>query len=331
VDVANIDGHARKTTHMTCEEITQHEIMERYLLGRLEQPARDAFDEHLFECEACFERLQTLRAVRRELAATAGAFDAETERAELERARRGWIWKWALVPAFATLIIVSVIVWPRVFRSPVQPPASPTGQPRGGSATATPGQVEPGQAQPGQATSRQTQPRQTEPRQTQPGQASSGLSASASSTAVTLAELGRFEPPPFTAGSLRGSQDASAPRFREGMTQYARGDYRGAIAGLRAAARLDPEAAHAAFFLGICHVLSGEHDEGIRALRQTIQLGDSPFLEEAHFYLAKALLQQNDPASARQELMRTIELKGPLEQQARQLLADLDRTQVRRP
>jgi Flp pilus assembly protein TadD len=115
------------------------------------------------------------------------------------------------------------------------------------------------------------------------------------------------------------------------MTQYARGDYRGAITGLRAAARLDPDAAHAAFFLGISCVLSGQHDEGIRALRQTIQLGDSPFLEEAHFYLAKALLQRNDSVSARQELMRTIELKGTLEQQARQLLAELDRREAKRP
>lgn len=276
---------------MTCEEITQHELMERYLLGRLEQPARDAFDEHLFECEACFERLETLRAVRHELAATAGALHAEPE-----RAWRGWIWKWAWAPALAMLIIVSVIVWPRVLRSPATAPAAPAGKPAAGgagSAASPPGPV--------------------------------------ASAAVSLAELGRFEPPPFTAGSLRGFQDTAAARFREGMTLYGRGDYRGAISGLRAAARLDPEAAHATFFLGVSHVLSGQHDEGMRALRQTITLGDSPYLEEAHFYLAKTLLQRNDPIAARQELMRTIELKGPLEQQARQLVAALDRVQAERP
>jgi tetratricopeptide (TPR) repeat protein len=296
--------------HMTCEEITQRELMERYLLGRLEQPDRDAFDEHLFECEACFERLETLRAVRHELAATADALHAEPE-----RARRGWIWKWTLVPTFATLVIVSVVVWPRVFRSPAETPATPAGQPAGGSATAPPGQVTPGQVTPGQVA---------------PGQGQPGQSASASAS-VTLAELGRFEPPPFTSGSLRGFQDTAAARFREGMTLYARGDYRGAIAGLRAAARLDPEAAHATFFLGICQVFSGQRDEGIRALRQTITLGDSPYLEEAHFYLAKAFLQRNDSVSARQELMRAIELKGPLEQQARQLVDELDRRQANEP
>jgi anti-sigma factor RsiW len=284
---------------MTCEEITRLELMERYVLGRLEQPARDEFDEHLFECAVCFERLQTLRAVRIELAATA-ADDAERAERELARASRGWIWKWALVPAFAVLVIASVIVWPRVFRSPpVEAPATlkPGGQTAGGQAPS--------------------------------GQAPSGQGSPAVTT--TLAELGRFEPPPFNSGSLRGTQDASAARFREGMTQYARGNYRAAIAGLRAAARLDPEAAHATFFLGICHVINGEYDDGVRALRQTIQLGDSPFLEEAHFYLAKAFLQQNDAGSARHELLRTIALKGPLEQQARRLLADVERREEGRP
>jgi anti-sigma factor RsiW len=292
---------ATHLTHMTCEEITQRELMERYLLGQLEQPERDAFDEHLFECEACFERLQTLRAVRRELAATAGAL-----RAEPERASRGWIWKWAFVPTFATLVIVSVMVWPRVFQSPDSPgapPATPAGRPAGGVGTPPSGQPPAGQPSSGQAPS----------------------------VGVSLAELGRFEAPPYAAGSLRGSQDAAASRFREGMTQYARGDYRAAIAGLRAAARLDPEAAHASFFLGVSYVLDGQHDEGMRALRQTITLGDSPYLEEAHFYLAKTLLQRNDPVAARQELTRTTELKGPLEQQARRLLDDLDRRQASRP
>jgi tetratricopeptide (TPR) repeat protein len=282
VDVANTDGHARKTTDMTCEEITQRELMERYLLGRLEQPDRDAFDEHLFECEACFERLQTLRAVRHELAATADALRTEPVRAE----RGSRIWKWAFVPTFATLVIIGIVVGPRMFRSPAQAPETPT-------TPTTPGQVSP--------------------------------------AGVEVAELGRFEPPSYPSSALRGSQDAAAARFRDGMTQYTRGDYLAAIPGLRAASRLDPEAAHALFFLGISYVLSGQHDEGVRALRQTIQLGDSPFLEEAHFYLAKAALQQNDATSARDELLRTLALKGPLEQQARQLLGELDHRLANRP
>jgi tetratricopeptide (TPR) repeat protein len=268
---------------MTCEEIKQSDLMEQYLLGRLDPAARDDFDRHLFECDECFERLQTVRALRRELAATAAV-----RRAEPRRANRGWIWKWALVPTFATLVIVSVLVWPRALPPALPPPATSTGQPTGGSVTSPP-------------------------------------------ATVSLAELGRFQPPTFAAGSLRGIDDDATARFREGMKHYAQGDYRGAIVGLRAAVRLDPAAAHATFFLGVAHLLAGQLEPGIGALRQTIGLGDSPYLEEAHFYLAKAFLQNNDPAGARQELARTIQLRGPLEGQAQQLLADLDRLQTRQP
>jgi tetratricopeptide (TPR) repeat protein len=276
---------------MTCAEIDQNDIMEQYLLGRLQVAARDEFDQHLFECDDCFDRLQTLRALRRELTTTAAAL-----RAQPVRATRRWTWTWALAPALAVVVIVvSVSVWPRALPPSVEEPATSTGRPPGG---AVPPEGAPPQALP---------------------------------ATVSLAELGRIQPPPFAAGSLRGIDDAATARFRDAMKHYAGGDFRGAIPGLRAAARLDPEAAHATFFLGVCYVLAGQLDEGIRALRQTIDVGDSPYLEEAHFYLAKALLQNNDPAGARQEVERTIRLGGTLDNQARQLLAALNGLGPRRP
>ena len=277
----------------TCEEIGQTDVMEQDLLGRLDPTARDDFDQHLFECDACFDRLQTMRALRRELAATASA-----RRAEPVRVNRGWIsnwdWKWALAPAAAALMLVlGVSLWHRPSPLLAPTPATSTSQPAGASAAAP--------------------------------------AAPAPAAQVSLAELGRFQPPPFVPSSLRGIQDDAAARFREAMAHYARGDYRGAIPGLRAAAQLDPEAAHATFFLGICHVLAGQLDEGIRALSQTISLGDSPYLEEAHFYLARAFLQNNDPVRAREQVERTIRLQGPLEDEARQMLAALDRLPMKRP
>jgi tetratricopeptide (TPR) repeat protein len=155
------------------------------------------------------------------------------------------------------------------------------------------------------------------------------MPAQAPPAEVSLAELRRFQPPTYSATSLRGIRDDATVRFREEMKHYAVGDYRGAIPGLRAAARLDPEAGHASFFLGISCVLTGQREEGIRALRQTIGVRDSPYLEEAHFYLAKAFLQNNDPVRARQEVERTIRLRGALENEARQLLAALDRLPAR--
>jgi tetratricopeptide (TPR) repeat protein len=275
-----------QTRHMTCEEIRQSDVMEQYLLGRLESAARDDFDEHLFECDECFERLQTLRALRHELAATATARGAEPARASL-----GWIWnwKWALTPMLAALLVaVSVSVLQRA--TPPSEPGLPTGRPAGASRTTRP-------APP--------------------------------SASPSLAELGRFQPPTFAPTSVRGVQDAATARFRDGMKHYANSDYRGALPGLRAAAQLDPDASHATFFLGVCYVLTGQREEGIRALRQTIGVGDSPYLEEAHFYLAKAFLQNDDPVRARQEVERTIRLRGALENEARQLLAALDRLPAR--
>jgi tetratricopeptide (TPR) repeat protein len=273
------------TSQMTCDEIEQGDVMERYLLGRLDEASRDEVDEHLFTCDACFERLQTLRALRRELAATVGVRGVE-----VVPEKAGWIWRWTLLPALAVLVVaIGVTLGPRAF--------PPSGQ----STSTSPGRPDRPAGTPGQP------------------------------SPMALAELGKFQPPAFAAASLRGVPEAATARFRDGMAHYARGDYRGAIAGLRAAAALDPQAAHATFFLGICHVLNGELNDGIRALQQTIDAGDSPYLEEAHLYLARTFLQNLDPIRARQEIERTIGLRGPLEKDARQLLADLDRLPTTTP
>jgi tetratricopeptide (TPR) repeat protein len=275
----------------TCEQIRQTDVMEQYLLGRLEPTARDEFDEHLFECDACFDRLQTLRALRRELAATADA-----HRIEPARVDRSWIWnwRWALAPiAVALMIAVGVAVGQRAIPSSALTTRPSTDQPAGAAGGSLPPQ--------------------------------------ASAAVASLAELGRFQPPTFVPSSLRGIQGDATARFQEAMKNYVQRDYRGAIPGLRAAVRLDPEAAHATFFLGISYLLTGQLEEGIRALRQTIDLGDSPYLEEAHLYLARAFLQNNDPIRARQQIERTIQLRGPLEDEARRLLAALDRLPPRQP
>jgi tetratricopeptide (TPR) repeat protein len=264
---------------MTCDEIERGDLIESYLLGRLSADARDAVDAHLFECDRCFERLETLRAIRRELAATRAAQPVEAARWPR------WDWRWALVPAFAMLVIVGALVWPRA----VPPPSGRTA-PSTERAAADPG------ARPGRGPE----------------------------FGARLTELGRFEPPAYEPGTLRGSPDAATVRFRDAMTHYAGGEYRAAIAGLRTAAALDPDAAHAWFFLGICHAMSGALDESARALRETIAAGETPYLEEAHFHLALVLLQKGETAAARDELARTIGMGGPLESRARATLARLD-------
>ena len=90
------------------------------------------------------------------------------------------------------------------------------------------------------------------------------------------------------------------------------------------AARLSPDAPHISFFLAICHLLTGHVDAAVGGLQSTIALGDSRYLEEAHYYLAKARLRQGDVRAAQTELKRTIELRGQLEADARRLLAQVE-------
>jgi tetratricopeptide (TPR) repeat protein len=144
----------------------------------------------------------------------------------------------------------------------------------------------------------------------------------------SLTEPARFRPPSYSPPTLRDAADEATAQFREAMSHYARGDYRAAIPGLRRASRLDPEAPHAFFFLGICEMLSGRVEAGTGALRRTIALGESAYLEEAQFCLAKGLLLKGDVPGARRVLDQTIALRGELEVDARRLR---DRLETVRP
>ena len=54
----------------------------------------------------------------------------------------------------------------------------------------------------------------------------------------------------------------------------------------------------------------GQDDAAIDQLRATIALGDSAYLEDAHFYLAKAFLRRKDLGAAETQLKKLIELRG---------------------
>jgi tetratricopeptide (TPR) repeat protein len=138
-----------------------------------------------------------------------------------------------------------------------------------------------------------------------------------------MSELAQFQPPGYVASTLRGADNDANGEFREAMKYYIRGEYASSIPILIAASQLDPKAANISFFLGICYLLTGHTDAGIQALRKTLALGDSPYLEEAHFYLAKALIRDGDLNGARSQLRETIQLRGDVEQKAQRLLRQL--------
>jgi len=137
---------------------------------------------------------------------------------------------------------------------------------------------------------------------------------------ASLTELARIDPPTYRPAVLRGAQDEAARKFRAAMKEYQHGRYNLAVPGLRDAAKLAPEDTAARFFLGVSYLLSGQKDDGIAALQHCVALGDTPYLEEAHYYLAKAFLSKGDLAAARRELEEVIRLNGNLEIEARRLL-----------
>jgi tetratricopeptide (TPR) repeat protein len=146
-----------------------------------------------------------------------------------------------------------------------------------------------------------------------------------------LANLSRIEPPPWTPTRLRGAENDSGRQFREAMELYAKGEWSAALPALRDASRLDPKAAHVSFYLGACALLAGRRAEAVASLRRVVALGETPFLEESHFFLAKAHLGTGDLAAAEAELAKAIELGGPRGDEARRLLGELKRVRPRSP
>jgi hypothetical protein len=259
---------------VTCEDEVNGELVEKYLQQELSDDSREAFEQHYFECDRCFERLQTCRALQVELARDRPA-------AQRVPPARPWIQRWGWLPAAAILVLTtSLVLWQRDV--PVTPPPVDT--------------------------------RQSD---------APGPRPDAAPPVPSLVELGRVEPPAYVPGRLRGVQDEATARFADAMRQYQQGDYRAATTGLAAAARLDPEAPHIQFYLGVSHLLTGETNAAIASLQRIVALGDSPFMEDARFFLAKAYLQNRDATAAEQALTATIELRGEREAEARRLLDQL--------
>ena len=143
------------------------------------------------------------------------------------------------------------------------------------------------------------------------------------STAPSLEELARVEPPPYSGVVLRGAEDESHETFRKAMQFYAKGEYAKAIPGVRAAAKANPQSASFTFYLGACYLLTGQTDFAIVSFRKTVSLGDPAYSESAHFYLAKAYLRKKDAARAKDELQKTVQFHGSLESEATEILRQL--------
>ena len=133
--------------------------------------------------------------------------------------------------------------------------------------------------------------------------------------------LAQFEPPPYPPD--RAYAKVHTRPFEHAMEHYLKRDFAGAISRLRASVAAHADGPEAPFYLGICSLLSGDGDAGVKALQLVIGAGDTQYLEQARYYLAKALLRRSDIPGARVQLEGVIAMHGGLEQRSRSLLTQI--------
>jgi TolA-binding protein len=152
--------------------------------------------------------------------------------------------------------------------------------------------------------------------------------------------LGAVEAPPYTFSGLAGGgnspgsgnassyssrrdpADAGRVQFQAAMRAYVDGRYAEAVEGLAAALHSDPNAPDVNFYLGICDLLTGQPEKSIEPL-QLATAGNSPLVQSAHYYLAKAYIEDGQLTEAETELSRAIAVPGRLTSESRALLLRL--------
>jgi TolA-binding protein len=168
--------------------------------------------------------------------------------------------------------------------------------------------------------------------------------ASPDEWAVELARLGWVTPPTFTfsavAASKRSSDDVpsfafDASRvggsshgntrslFQAAMRAYAEKRYGDAKALLDDEVRLAPDVPEVNFFLGVCRLVKGKPSSAVQPLRSVLTHKESPYVQSAHFYLAKAYLQLGDLQQAEGELQAAAAMPGQLQAETKSTLTKL--------
>jgi TonB family protein len=369
---------------MDCGRVAREEILEAYLLGRLTEEDREAFERHYFECAHCFDDLRSVQAIQEQL--RQGGI-------EVQKRQNPLFVRWSLAAGLAAAAVpVVLVLWMRsavpsfppeaakasqVQLSQTRGAAIPVGDlAKGGGAGGVQLDVKnfccpeylaqvvqkirqnwnARQGAGGQPTIKFTIRRdgmltdvqlekpsgqdpvdleaqravistqQLPPLPREFNESSLTVHFTFGSPSPSLQQLARVEPPRYEPVKFRNVPDDATRSFQRGMERYRRADFAGAVEDLRDAAALDPAAPHVRFFLGISHLMLGQDDAAIERLRATIALGDSPYLEEAHLYLAKAYLRRNDVRAAESQLKTLIDLHGSESAQARSLLTELERS-----
>lgn len=110
--------------------------------------------------------------------------------------------------------------------------------------------------------------------------------------AADLVRLGGIaEAPVYLGVQVRGAQSPADSLFDRAMAHYELRQYEAAAAGLRSALAAGVDAAPALFFQAASLLALGRDEDAARGFSSVIASGDTPYLPEARYYLAKALLR----------------------------------------
>ena len=238
---------------MTCAEIAERGLIERYVAGTLSADEAVALEAHYVACTRCQTELRLALAVRQALSEPAAA-------AAPRRQARRWIGGLGLALAAG---ITALIVW--------------------------------------RAPGRSSQWR----------------------------DLGAVPDAPIYLGvEVRGAPARGDSLFAVAMAAYNERRYSASATALRAALAVGTDSAPAEFFLAAALLVQDRAGEAAEAYARVIGLGDTPYLGEAHFYRAKALLRQGQAVAAVAEL-RAVESSNAVSAWAR-ALADSVESRLRR-
>jgi hypothetical protein len=120
---------------------------------------------------------------------------------------------------------------------------------------------------------------------------------------TALAQLGAVAQPPIYLGqAVRGAATPADSIFAAAMAAYDDRRYGEATAGLARALAAGVDSAPALFFLGASELLTNRPAEAAAAFQRVLALGETPYLPEAHYYRAKALLRLGDGSAGLAEL-----------------------------
>jgi anti-sigma factor RsiW len=285
---------------MNCEHAGNPELVERYVSGQLPDDEAATFELHYFECEECLAAIQTGQAIGGVAAAKVPSPKVIPMPARAT-GRPRWIYPAA---AAAALILATLAGW-RFFGSQ---------SPKTGTMAVT----RPDVSTPEVAAQPQVK-----------------ASTPAEGQLLAMNRLEAIDALPYRGSVLRGSNNEdSADRFRQAMMSYNARDYRAAAGRLSAipvgvpgSGRPEDHITDAGvqLYLGISRMILDENGSAVEALRRAVQYGDTPYLENAGYYLAKGLIRQRHYPEAAAQLRETVALNGDRKSAARQLLEDLNK------